>query len=211
MEGALKRNRLAERGIPSEVHGKDLNESVGYVRSACPLLALVFISVSIFLHPWFTWADNALSDLGAIWTPYNMVFNVGMIFTGIIGLLFTVHLPKLTNGKIGIFGVGTFGLALIALIMIGCFPEGTTPHYFVSVTFFSLGALGVTILGIDQLIGREWAWSAFLLSIVASGLTSFLLLTTIPELGAAISEMIGMITFSEFSIVYGFRMLILNE
>lgn len=177
-----------------------------------PLIGFFLIFLSISLHPGFSWADNALSDLGAIWTVYNTVFNLGMILTGIVGLPFAVNLPKLTHGKIGSVGVLIFGLALISLISIGVFPEGTSPHHFVSVAFFSLGALGLTVLGIDELKGRRWAWSAFLLSIVTSGLTSFLLLTTIPyDLGAAIPEMIGAITFSEFSIVYGIRLLTLNE
>ena len=40
-----------------------------------PIIAFGSIATSVLLHPWFSWADNALSDLGAIGTSYNRVFN----------------------------------------------------------------------------------------------------------------------------------------
>ncbi|NIQ04330.1 MAG: DUF998 domain-containing protein [Candidatus Korarchaeota archaeon] len=172
-----------------------------------PAVAFFFISVSILLHPWFQWADNALSDLGALGTSYNLLYNVGMVTTGILGLLFTVNLPQLMNGKIGNTGVLIFTLGLVSLILVGIFPSGTAPHVTVSLTFFALCAVGLTIIGIDQLKPPQWVWGAFVLSLVITGLLAVCLVNAIPyDLGAAIPEAIGALTFSEFSMTFGIRL-----
>lgn len=174
-----------------------------------PIIALAFIAVSISLNPWFTWADNALSDLGAIGESYNIIFNLGLILSGIAGVLFVLHLPKLTNGKMGTAGVITIGAGMISLILIGVFPSGTAPHWSVSIGFYGLSAFGMSLIGIDQVRrGPTRPWGILLLSILFLAIASIGLISTIPyELGAAIPEVIGAIAISEFSIAFGARLL----
>ncbi len=161
------------------------------------------------IHPWFNWADNALSDLGALGTPHNYIFNIGIILTGIIGLLFTLNIYKIMNTKIGKLGQFLFGLGLVFLILVGIFPSGTSPHNLVAISFFLFSTLGIVVVGVDQLFSkhtREWGLS--LMFIITLGLTSLLLITTIPyDLDAAIPEAIGVIVFSEFSLGFGYRLL----
>lgn len=178
-----------------------------------PAIAFGSIAASIHLHPWFSWADNALSDLGATGTSHNMVFNLGLIAAGIAGLVFTLELPRLVSRRAGLAGVTILGAGMISLILIGAFPSGTSPHRAVSVTFYALCLVGLVVLGFDQLRERsDRAWGAFILSTVGLALAAIGLCTTIPyELGAAIPEIIGAIAILEFSIVFGARLLDLKS
>ena len=178
-----------------------------------PLIAFGAIAASIHLHPWFSWADNALSDLGALGTSYNTIFNLGLVASGIAGLIFTLGLPRLVSRRAGLVGVAVFGFGMISLILIGVFPSGTSPHGLVSVAFYGLSLLGLVILGVDQLRGRsERAWGAFILSILALALAAVKFLSIIPyDLGAAIPEIIGAIAILEFSLVFGARLLGLKD
>lgn len=189
------------------ITGKISRKKSGLCGILTPVVALFFISVSILLHPWFRWADNALSDLGALDTSHSLLYNMGMVTTGIMGLLFTVNLPQLMNGKVGKAGVLIFAFGLVSLILVGVFPSGTAPHVTVSWAFFILCAVGLPIIGVDQLTSSQWAWGAFVLSLVITGLLAVSLVNTIPyEIGAAIPEAIGALTFSEFSITFGIRL-----
>lgn len=172
-----------------------------------PVIAFIVISITIFLHPEFQWADYALSDLGAVGTTYNYIFNFGMIAAAIFGFLFATNLYQLRNTPLGVVGSIIFSLGVIFLILIGVFPSGTDPHEFVSYGFFILCTVGLVLLGIDQLFNSTWIWGVYPLSLVISGLSSLLLVNTIPyPLGAAIPEVIGIVAFSQFSIIYGIRL-----
>lgn len=179
----------------------------GFFGVITPIIAFSTIYLAILLHPWFSWADNALSDLGACDTSYNYVYNVGMIFTGIFGVLFSLNLHKLMKGRVGKIGTVIFGGGMIFLTLVGVFPSGTPPHNTVSMAFFTLCTMGLVVIGCDQVHATEEGWGAFTLSLVISGLSSLGLINTIPyELGAAIPEAIGAIAFSLFSIVFGLRL-----
>jgi|Deesub1362A_J573_1020465.scaffolds.fasta_scaffold00018_213 hypothetical membrane protein len=174
-----------------------------------PFIALSSISLSIYLHPWFRWADNALSDLGAIGVPYNFIFNLGLILTGILGVIFTFGLATLISRKMWILGVGFFGAGMVSLAFIGVFPEGIFLHKHVSIAFYLLSLIGMILMGADLLrVRSERVWGLFVLSIVILALTAITLLTTIPyPLGVAIPEIIGAIAFCEFSIGFGARLI----
>ncbi|MFW6040600.1 MAG: DUF998 domain-containing protein [Thermoplasmatota archaeon] len=187
-----------EELIPEEVAG-----ACGMVS---PLIAYIFIGASILIHrSWFTWADNALSDLGAVGTPYNQVFNVGLILSGVLGLIFMLGALRIAEEKLGKLGIGIFGAGLVALILIGIFPSGTSPHYIVSILFFGLTAAGLLIFGIDQMWDfNEPVWGILVLtSIILPGIAVYLVYTIPYDLGAAIPEFIGSIPAVQFSLVFG--------
>lgn len=79
----------------------------------------------------------------------------------------------------------------------------------VSQGFFLFCYLGMMVTGVDQL--RESSgrlWGVFILAIVGFALASVMLVRTIPyDLGAVIPETTVAIAFSEFSIVFGVRLL----
>ena len=58
---------------------------------AGPLVAYVFIGVSIASAPWFSWWNNALSDLGyALRSESAPYFNFGLLLTGLLIVVYTV-------------------------------------------------------------------------------------------------------------------------
>lgn len=183
------------------------------VAGACGILAppIAFAAIvsSILIHPWFRWADNALSDLGALKTPYNFVFNSGLIAAGLLFLIFLSGFRRQVNRWLGRVGIIFWYASAISLILIGIFPSGTSPHQTVSEAFYGLGFLAFLTLGIDQLRERsERVFGALVLSVMVLALVSVVLLMTIPyNLGAAIPEIIGAVAFSEFSIIFGAKLL----
>jgi hypothetical membrane protein len=56
-----------------------------------PLVAFLFIALSIGLSPWFNWQDNALSDLGhATDSSVAPLFNFGLFFAGFLVMVYSV-------------------------------------------------------------------------------------------------------------------------
>jgi len=71
-----------------------------------PVVAFSCIFIAISLSPWFSWTENALSDLGvggAAW-----VFNSGLMVGGILTMVFAVGLwaafRKRSLGRVGAVG-----------------------------------------------------------------------------------------------------------
>ena len=63
-----------------------------------PVVIFTSLSVSIASSPWFTWTQHALSDLG-IQENTAALFNYGMIFGGILALVFSFGLMKILSNK----------------------------------------------------------------------------------------------------------------
>jgi hypothetical membrane protein len=189
-----------EELIPEEIAG-----ACGLVS---PFIAYGFIIIAILIHPWFSWADNALSDLGAVNTTYNSIFNLGLIIAGVLGFIFMMGTIRLADEIIGKIGITIFGAGMVSLILIGVFPSGTSPHYVVSLLFFGLTATGLVMFSIDQLWDlTEPVWGSIVLSsVILSGISVWLVYTIPYDLGAAIPEFIGTIPTMHFAIVFGARL-----
>lgn len=180
----------------------------GYFGFLGPLIAVIAIIASILIHPWFEWADNALSDLGAIGTSYNIIFNLGLVLSGVSGFIFSLGIPEIVEEWLGRLGACVLVAAMFTLCLIGIFPSGTSPHMLVSISFFALFALAIFLIGIDQFLEEHTRpWGIFCISILILALTSLGLISRIPyDLGAAIPEVIGITVIAEFSIAFGYRL-----
>lgn len=170
-----------------------------------PLAGALSISTSIFLHDWFSWTEYALSDLGAVDTANSMVFNSGMILSGTLGLLFSIALFKISRGKPDKAGSAFFSAGVISLILVGVFPSGKDPHLFVSLAFFGLSAIGMTLVGLDETLKRE-SIGYFTLIVVGIGLP-IAYLTSKTYSGVAIPEMVGVVCFSAFTVTHGIKII----
>jgi len=100
-----------------------------------PLVAYFFVILSVFLSPWFSWQDNALSDLGhAVNSKVAPIFNFGLLISGLFVLIYSIELRRYARYT---------GFCLLAsgftLQMIALFDEvyGII-HFGVSVLFFLL-------------------------------------------------------------------------
>jgi len=132
-----------------------------------PLIALSTIAIAILLSPGFDWFSNALSDLGHYTRtdlgPYKLlgaiVFNGGLIVTGILMLLFTVWFLKWTKDIPTKIGLIPLLISLTFLIGIGVLSENFPPfHYWVSVGFFLTFPFSMWVIGIGWLRFSSLRW-----------------------------------------------------
>jgi hypothetical membrane protein len=134
-----------------------------------PLVALAAIAIAIMLSlSWFTWDGNALSDLG----NYNnglaaaIVFNVGLVLTGILLLIFTYCFTRAITDLPTKIGLIPFFIALCFLIAIGVFSENAGDiHFYVSVGFFGSFPFSMWFVGLGLLRFRKLLWFS-LISII---------------------------------------------
>ena len=129
-----------------------------------PLIALATITISILLAPGFDWFLNALSDLGNytyfFLSPYKLisviVFNSGLIVTGILMLLYAIWFFKWTKDIPTKIGIVPLFISLLFLISIGILSENFGEiHYWVSVGFFLTFPFSMWIIGIVWLRFRN--------------------------------------------------------
>ena len=57
-----------------------------------PVVAFVCIFLAIVSAPGFSWAESALSDLGVVAGVTSVLFNYGLIVSGILGFIFATSL-----------------------------------------------------------------------------------------------------------------------
>ena len=107
----------------------------------------LFVALSISRNPWFSFFDNALSDLGAGEASSPWIYNYGLIITAVFILAFSVYLIISAENKLGTVGGAYVSVSAIFLALIGVFPGGTRPHVFVSTYFFVQFFLGMLIYG----------------------------------------------------------------
>ena len=56
-----------------------------------PTIAIIFISIAIVLSPWFSWGNNALSDLGhSVESDVAPLFNFGLLLSGFLIILYSI-------------------------------------------------------------------------------------------------------------------------
>lgn len=127
-----------------------------------PIVAYLFIFISIANAPWFTWQGNALSDLGAH-AGSDLTFNFGLMAAGILMLIFSVGLFFYFEDKLSRIGVIFLVIDSIALFSIGLFPETAGRiHFYVSVVFFVMFPLGLLILSVTLYLKKTHLWLAIL-------------------------------------------------
>ncbi len=179
----------------------------GYCGILVPFLTYGLITVSVLTHPGFSLSGDALSDLGEIGVANNDIFNIALIVSGILCILFILAMLRKAESNIGKVGLVSVGIGALFLILTGVFPKGTVPHIYLAYLFYSISAVGIALYGIDEFIELEYAWSVFLWSSLAFALISVGLVRTLSPEGVAIYEIIGSIPIIQFSLIYGTRLL----
>ncbi|MEM0121743.1 MAG: DUF998 domain-containing protein [Nitrososphaerota archaeon] len=182
---------------------------IGIVGLLSLVVAYSSIALSISISPWFSWMENALSDLGAR-QPSNVIFNLGLMLSAVLAFFFLIGLRRLHKGALGTVGVTLYALSTISLFMIGFFPETAgIIHYYVSVTFFVFVALTLIIFGAYNLIypPRSVVLGTALLLLSAIAIVVWLF----PWRGVAIPELIASLTISALVVIMSVRMLNARE
>ena len=134
-----------------------------------PLVALAATAVAVTLSlSWFTWEGNALSDLGNYnnGLPAAIVFNVGLVLTGILLLIFSYSFTHAITDLPTKIGLIPFFIALCFLIGIGVLSENAGDiHFTVSLGFFGSFPFAMWFVGIGLLRFRKLWWFS-LISII---------------------------------------------
>ncbi len=147
-----------------------MKKSKLYAGLLAPLVAFTGIWVAAHINrSWWTLTNNAISDLGKLGLPYNWILNGSLVATAILGIYYATGLLGDAKNQVERTGIWIFVVALVFLGLIGLFPEGTSPHYYVSWAFFLISALGIAVTGVGFLISGEKKLCGFTLMLLAIG------------------------------------------
>lgn len=110
---------------------------------AAVLVTLSAVVLATLVSPDFAWTMNALSDLGVTTTDAGtqatvFIFNGGLVFGSLLGLVFAVLRWRRARWGMGRFVAVLFGVTMAAMGGVGLFPAGTALHLPTAVTFYAL-------------------------------------------------------------------------
>ena len=174
-----------------------------------PLIGFASIAIAISLSPsWFNWWANALSDLGHPgmlgglngtpgFNPAAPYFNGGLIFTGIVTIIFCTHLLMffyLRKNIIGMIGTFLFMISMTFLALVGVYHEALLfSHAIAALGFFFTLFICTIILAIAFIrisSTRIEGIIALIMGVIIT-ITLFVGFSNLaPWTGAAIPEMI---------------------
>ncbi|RLI50079.1 MAG: hypothetical protein DRO73_04345 [Candidatus Thorarchaeota archaeon] len=170
------------------------------IGAVAPLVALLCIVIAIAISPWFSWLDNALSDLG----NYNngmlaaVIFNAGLITTGAMLFVFLMRLMGRVHDTLTGVGLAIFLISVAFLTLIGVFSENAGRiHFWVSVGFFFTFPFAMWAVGLSWLRFAHLRWFAvlsILLPFVSLCLWPVTFGGTAPWTGVAIPEILTALT-----------------
>ena len=171
-----------------------------------PFIAFTLILLAIAYSPDFSWTENALSDLGVQEGVTAVLFNNGLIISGILAILFAIGLfTFLQENLLSRIGALVLVLDTLSLTAIGVFPENVEPlHLYASVAFFALLPVSTVLIGVAFLrtSRTKLGFFTFATAMVAT------LVWIIPfGKGVAIPETLSGLSASTWSVVLGFKML----
>jgi hypothetical membrane protein len=169
-----------------------------------PIIVLTLILLAIYYSPWFSWTENALSDLGVQGTA-TILFNSSLVVGGVLTIIFAIGLREiLLNKTLGRIGTLIFILDAAMLCAIGIFPETAGDiHLYVSVAFFVLLPISLFLIGaamMKELSERKYGLFTIIAGVAAA--TVWML----PWRAVAIPEIIAALAASLWSIVLGIRL-----
>ena len=114
-----------------------------------PFTAILFVLIAIIFSPWFSWWDNALSDLGnsSVHIEAAPWFNFGLLLSGFFMILYSIMI-------FGKYAKCTSLLSVVAglsLQLIGTFDEVyVSLHFLFSLLFFASLGFASTIYTVEK-------------------------------------------------------------
>jgi len=163
------------------------------------VLAWIVILISISANPWWIshYTTGAFSDLGSSQANMPWIYNNGLIFVGILILLYSISLINYSLNKIEVAGSAFFFIAGIFLILIGIFPAGTRPHVFVSTYFFVQSDLSIITWGIGIYLSKlkKYGEIFIILGIISP------IVAILAPLSAAEAETLGILVIDAWTIL----------
>ena len=156
-----------------------------------PTTAILVIFLAVSRAPWFSWTDNALSDLGVSDVAY--LFNSAVIFAGVLNFVFAMRVNRVF-GQDRLSNIGSLTLVLggASLGLVGVFTVDTPViHWLVAMGYFVLFPVALIILGYSlRNLDRKYGVFTILSGVLAFGgifgLMGFYRGLAIPEIVEAV-------------------------
>lgn len=164
---------------------------VAWCGPATIVVSAVGILSATLLAPSFSWAGNALSDLGAAGASTAPLFNGTLILAGLLGLPFAFRLVVARSGWVRWLGALLFGASSLLLALIGVFPLPSPYHAAVAVPFFLLFTIALALDGVGAIRGGRGIDGALSFSLAGIHVVGWLVWSQSGLAGVAIPEMIG--------------------
>ncbi|ASI98726.1 DUF998 domain-containing protein [Thermococcus celer] len=174
----------------------DLTRLSAYVSLSFPIIFILGLAIVLSRNPWFSFTENALSDMGSIGNPVNHYFNGFLMILAILGFIAAVG--ALRNGL-----SYAMPLAMVFLFLVGVFPEEYAPHGPSAVLFYVLALADIAIVGVKlgaRGLSVGYLWSV--LAVVTFALMLYLVKARIFR-GLAIPELVGAATIMAWFVYVG--------
>ena len=167
-----------------------------------PIITISLIALAISRSPWFSWTENALSDLGVHGS--SAMFNSGLLIGGLLSCAFALGLREVLRSRIlGHVGAVILLLGSVAMCGIGIFTESAGElHTYVSVAFFVLFPVALWLVGAALVQKREKGMGLF---VIVAGVFA-VAVWALPWPAVAIPEILSALAFSACSIGLGARL-----
>lgn len=142
----------------------NLRDAAAAAGLVAPLVAAVGILTATLADPSFAWATSALSDTGALpdgrsvtWSfvganPQFLLFNGGLILTGVLGLPFILTLWSRAENVPHRIGVAAFLIAIVALGLVGVFHLPRPPHGAVAISHYLAATITLWTYGTGSVL-----------------------------------------------------------
>tara|TARA_Y100000782_G_scaffold72825_1_gene78563 strand:- start:3976 stop:4587 length:612 start_codon:yes stop_codon:yes gene_type:complete len=120
---------------------------------ASPIIGILMVLLSIYFSPWFSWQENALSDLGVEQSGGTQIaiylFNIGMIIAGSLIALFVVLTRSiLASNRRNKIAYAILFIGGINLALVGIFTENfPMVHRTVALMYFVTTPISLMIIG----------------------------------------------------------------
>ena len=183
-----------------------------YIGIAGSVVAFTAIGLAIAASPWFSWFNNALSDLGntSLHPSTAWIFDSGLIMAGILSTIFAILLSK--NNPSWKYLVWSVPLAIssIDLTFIGIFNESFgSVHLVVSEVFFFAIALSLFLFSyVSFPLGTPRLGA---LSLVFGILSAVVWIAHFPWPGVAIQETTTSALAAIFVVIIAMKMIAIDS
>lgn len=175
---------------------------------AAPAIAFIAIIGATLLAPDFSWAGDALSDLGAPGAPTAWLFNGGLVLAGLLGLPFAAALAVGARNRADLLAAGSVVLTLALLAGVGIFPSGHPFHLPVAAGFYLFATLTLWIDGTAGVLAGDLRFGLVAIWLANIQVLQWLAWAAGVRVGPglAVPEAIGAALFAAWVIVHGRRM-----
>ena len=168
---------------------------------ASTAIGFAAVGAAVAQSPWFSWTENALSDLGHPSHSSQLTFNIGLMVAGLLDLWFIENLwTQVRRNARERAAVICLALGSLSLAFVGLFNESYGDlHFVVSGTYFAFIPVGIALFAPAAARGDERLGKLSVLIALMSALLGISILTAIefrtPFTSQAIPELLASIIF----------------